>query len=80
MYVSEVIRYTSKVGNVLWRPKFTNEDGTRCTDSHLTVWKTRYEELGYPRVMDMTYNISNGCFESSDKPQLYQSNRKDIHG
>jgi len=64
----------------LWRPKFTNEDGTRCTDSHLTVWKTRYEELGYPRVMDMTYNISNGCFESSDKPQLYQSNRKDIHG
>ena len=63
----------------LWRPKFTNDDGTRCTDSHLTVWKTRYEELGYPRVLDMNYNIDNGCFESGNKPQDYQANRKDIY-
>ena len=64
----------------LWRPKFTNDDGSRCTDSHLTVWKTRYEELGYPRVMDINYNIDNGCFESANKTEDYQANRKDIYG
>ena len=65
----------------LWRPKFTNEDGTRCTDSKLTVWKTRYEELGYPRVMDMEFNLNNGCFESCDKSETHNwQTRADIGG
>jgi len=51
----------------LWRPKFENEDGSRCTESLLTVCKTRYEELGYPRVLDIQMNLDNGCFESYEK-------------
>ena len=64
----------------LYRPKFTNDDGSRNTESNLTVWKTRYEELGYPRVLDMLYNLNTGCFESADKRPDYQINRKDIYG
>ena len=29
----------------------------------------------YPKM-----NLDNGCFESVDKQQVYQSNRKDIYG
>ena len=64
----------------LWRPKFTNDDGSRNTESKLTIWKTRYEELGYPRVMDMTYNVDNGCFESENKAANINKDRKDIYG
>lgn len=64
----------------LWRPKFTNDDGSRNTESKLTIWKTRYEELGYPRVMDMTYNVDNGCFESENKAAYINKDRKDIYG
>ena len=65
----------------LWRPRFTNDDGTRSTECKLTVWKTRYEELGYPRVMDMFLNLQNGLFESPDneKKHSWQS-QADIGG
>jgi twinkle protein len=64
----------------LWRPKFEDEDGNRLTEAKLVVWKTRYEELGYPRTLEVRLNMQNGCFESVDKQQVYQSNRKDIYG
>jgi len=64
----------------LWRPKFEDDDGNRLTEAKLVVWKTRYEELGYPRTMEVRMNMQNGCFESVDKQQAYQSNRKDIYG
>ena len=55
----------------VWRPKFENEDGSRCTESVFTVCKTRYEELGYPRILDIKMNLNNGCFESyvKEKPK-----------
>ena len=63
----------------LWRPKFTNEDGTRNTECKLTVWKTRYEELGYTRVMDMFFNLTNGLFESEIEEKTYAwQQQKDI--
>ena len=54
----------------VWRPKFENDDGSRCTESVFSISKTRYEELGYPRVLDMMLNLDTGCFESyiKDKP------------
>ena len=67
----------------LWRPKFEDEDGNRLTEAKLVVWKTRYEELGYARTMEVRMNMQNGCFESVDKPQAYasyQANRVDING
>jgi len=64
----------------LWRPKFEDETGNRLTEAKLVVWKTRYEELGYSRTMEVRMNMQNGCFESVDKQQAYQSNRKDIYG
>ena len=50
---------------------FENEDGSRCTESVFTVCKTRYEELGYPRILDIKMNLNNGCFESyvKEKPK-----------
>ncbi len=64
----------------LWRPKFENEDGSRCTDSLLTICKTRYEELGYPRILDIQMNLDTGCFErviEEDKKHDWQE-RKDL--
>ena len=63
----------------LWRPKFTNEDGSRNTECKLTVWKTRYEELGYPRVMAMFLNLMTGLFESEIEEKAYAwQQQKDI--
>jgi len=55
----------------LWRDKFENPDGSRCTEAVFTVCKTRYEELGYPRILDVKMNLDNGCFESygKEKPE-----------
>ena len=65
----------------LWRPQFTNDDGSRNTECKLTVWKTRYEEWGFPRVMDMNFNINKGLFESEDKPKDHNwQQRADIGG
>jgi len=54
----------------VWRPRYENDDGSRCTESVFSISKTRYEELGYPRVLDMMLNLDTGCFESyvKDKP------------
>tara|TARA_Y100000114_G_C11759012_1_gene328476 strand:+ start:1860 stop:3338 length:1479 start_codon:yes stop_codon:yes gene_type:complete len=51
----------------LWRDKFENEDGSRNTEALFTVCKTRYEELGYPRILSVFLNLDNGCFEGLDK-------------
>ena len=51
----------------LWRPSFENEDGTRNTEAILNVCKTRYEELGYPRSLNLRMNLDTGCFESFEK-------------
>ena len=64
----------------LWREKFEDEEGNRTTEAKLIVCKCRYEELGYPRILEIKMNLDNGCFESVDKQQVYQSNRKDIYG
>ena len=51
----------------LWRDKFENEDGSRNTEALFTVCKTRYEELGYPRILNIYMNLKTGCFEGLDK-------------
>jgi len=63
----------------LWREKFENEDdGSRCTEAIFTVCKTRYEELGYPRVLKIQLNLENGCFEGEKKEVPAWQNRKDL--
>ena len=64
----------------IWRPKFEDDEGNRLTDAKVVIWKTRYEELGYPRVLEIKLNLENGCFESVDKKPVYQQDRKDIYG
>jgi hypothetical protein len=51
----------------LWRDKFENEDGSRNTEALFTVCKTRYEELGYPRILSVYMNLDTGCFEGLNK-------------
>jgi len=46
----------------------------------LTICKTRYEELGYPRILDIQMNLDTGCFEKiieEDKKHDWQE-RKDL--
>tara|TARA_R100000329_G_scaffold126302_2_gene104915 strand:+ start:11027 stop:12511 length:1485 start_codon:yes stop_codon:yes gene_type:complete len=51
----------------LWRDKFENDDGSRNTEALFTICKTRYEELGYPRILNVYMNLDNGCFEALHK-------------
>ena len=53
-------------GFVVYRPSFTNDDGSRCTDMVLYHEKARFDELGWPCQMEMRLNINSGCFKSSD--------------
>jgi twinkle protein len=65
----------------LWREKFENDDGSRNTSAILTVCKTRYEELGYPRVLKIHLDLKNGCFKKTDeeKEKTYTwQERKDL--
>lgn len=43
-------------GLVVHRSRFENEDGSRNYDSTVYVRKARYEELGYPCTLPMTYD------------------------
>ena len=52
-------------GFALYREK--TADGRRqVTDCEFIVRKTRYDELGFPRVFNMKLDLNTGCFVSTD--------------
>lgn len=52
-------------GFVVHRPKMV-EQGKRCTEAVLYHRKSRFEELGYPCVLKLDFNLSKGRYESAD--------------
>lgn len=51
-------------GFCVWRPEMF-KNGQRQTDCQFIVLKTRFEELGYPRTLDMRLNLKEGRYESA---------------
>lgn len=53
-------------GVVIHRSSFENEDGSRNYDSTVYVRKARYEELGYPCALPMTYDPYTARFRAKE--------------
>jgi twinkle protein len=52
-------------GFVVYRPKMF-DGGQRLTEAELHHRKARYEELGYPCVLDMKFKPEQGRYVSTD--------------
>jgi twinkle protein len=52
------------MGLVVWRPSLYDENGDRATECELYLRKSRYQELGYPCRLSLTYNVNSGCFDA----------------
>ncbi|KFG67142.1 DnaB-like helicase C-terminal domain-containing protein [Microvirga sp. BSC39] len=54
-------------GFVVHRPKFIDENG-RNTEAEFYQRKSRFEELGYPCKLKMTFDLQSGRYRSADYP------------
>ena len=52
-------------GFVVHRPKFFDEKG-RNTEAEFWHRKSRFEELGYPTRLKMTYDLQRGRYRSCE--------------
>jgi twinkle protein len=52
-------------GFVVHRPKFFDENG-RNTEAEFWHRKSRFEELGYPTKLKMTFDLRTGRYRSND--------------
>ena len=48
------------------------KDGERQTEAQLHVLKSRFDELGYPCVLDLDYDLKTGCYRSTDYRMAYE--------
>lgn len=58
-------------GLSVYRPSMF-KDGNRQTEAQLHVLKCRFDELGYPCVLNLEYGLDTGCYRSTD----YQMRRE----
>jgi twinkle protein len=61
-------------GFVVHRPKFIDENG-RNTEAEFYQRKSRFEELGYPCKLKMTFDLQSGQYHSADYPGYAGLNR-----
>ncbi|WP_099515940.1 DnaB-like helicase C-terminal domain-containing protein [Microvirga ossetica] len=61
-------------GFVVHRPKFVDENG-RNTEAEFYQRKSRFEELGYPCKLKMTFDLQSGRYHSADYPGYAGLNR-----
>jgi twinkle protein len=54
-------------GFVVHRPKFIDGNG-RNTEADFHQRKSRFEELGYPCKLKMTFDLQSGRYQSADYP------------
>jgi twinkle protein len=60
-------------GYVVHRPKvFDKDTKRRVTEAQFICRKSRYEELGYPCVLDVNYELAKGKYVSLDCPPEYR--------
>lgn len=49
------------------------KDGKRQTEAQLHVLKARFDELGYPCVLNVDYDLATGCYRATDYRMAYES-------